>query len=389
METRHGALSFVHTDGNTTVGVTETGGHMTADFTLPNGRVISPYSQSPWRPDEADPGLPPLLTHLRGDFFCLPFGPQQDGPPHGDPANGSWQRVPGSETALTLRITTSDSGALVTKTITATNNALYIRNEVSRLDGRWSYGSHPILDFSHLPDEAGRVTTSPFRWASTYPGLFSNPDNQEYQALQPNTIFTDLAKVPLAPAPPHSAESKLDPGSLPTTDLTRYPARPGHDDLIMLVNAPASPEQPFAWTAAVLDGYAWFCLKNPADFPATLFWISNGGRHSAPWNGIHTKRLGLEEVCSYFCDDVADSRKDLLAGLDIPTTRTFKKGKATILPLIHAVAPVAGDFGAVAAITPVDRNTVRITSDTGQAVDTPCNWPFVTQASSAIRMQGP
>ena len=96
------------------------------------------------------------------------------------------------------------------------------------------------------------------------------------------------------------------------------PARPGREDLVMLANEPATAEQPFAWTAAVLDGYVWFCLKNPADFPATLFWISNGGRHEAPWNGVHTKRLGLEEVCSYFCDDIADSRKDLLADLGIP-----------------------------------------------------------------------
>ena len=378
METRHGAPSFVQGNGKTTVTVTETGGMMTAEFTLPDGRVVSPYALAPWPPDEADSSLPPLLTQLRGDFFCLPFGPQQDGPPHGDPANAAWQQTPSERLAHHLKLATSDSGAHVFKMISVSENALYIQNDITDLEGRWSYGSHPILDFSKVPDGEGRVTTSPFRWASTYPGLFSDPANEEYQALQPNTVFTDLTKVPLAPEPPSSAESDLDPATLETTDLTRYPARPGREDLVMLANEPASEAHPFAWTAAILDGYVWIGLKCPADFPATLFWISNGGRHAAPWNGVHTKRLGLEEVCSYFCDDVTDSRKDLLAELGIPTTREFKKDEATILPLIHGGAPVPAEFGAVTTIVPVDESTIRITSDRNQSVDTPCHWSFVT-----------
>lgn len=70
--------------------VTMVGGHMTADFRL-GARTVSHYALAPWQPDEAGSDLPVLLTHLRGDFFCLPFGPQGDGPPHGEPANGEWQ----------------------------------------------------------------------------------------------------------------------------------------------------------------------------------------------------------------------------------------------------------------------------------------------------------
>ena len=72
----------------------------------------------------------------------------------------------------------------------------------------------------------------------------------------------------------------------------------------MMVNEAATPEQPFAWSAVVLDGYVWFSLKNPADFPATMFWLSNGGRTAAPWNGRHVGRIGIEEVCSYFANGV-------------------------------------------------------------------------------------
>ena len=41
-------------------------------FHLP-GRDVSPYAMAPWTPDEF-PDLPPLLSVLRGDFLCLPFG---------------------------------------------------------------------------------------------------------------------------------------------------------------------------------------------------------------------------------------------------------------------------------------------------------------------------
>lgn len=379
MKTIHGAPSFTHAEGRTSVAVTRTGGHLTADFTLPNGRVVSPYSLSPWAPDQVDPDLPPLLTHLRGDFLCLPFGPQVDGPPHGQSANHNWGLDPSSDAPLHLLQSPEGIGSVIDKAILLEpdHTALYIRHRITGLAGRWSYGSHPILDFSALPDGAGRVTTSPFRWASTYPGLFSDPAAKEYQSLQPNAEFTDLTKVPLAPEPPATAESNLALSDLDTTDLTRYPARPGHDDLIMLVNQAPTDAQPFAWTAVVLDRYVWFCLKNPADFPATLFWISNGGRHGPPWNAVHTKRLGLEEVCSHFCDSVDVSREDRLAHLGIPTTRKFHSDNPTTLPLVQAVAPVPEHFGAVATITPVDDTNIRITSDTGQSVDTPCNWRFV------------
>lgn len=363
MKQIHGAPSFTHQDGPTSLAITQTGGHLTADFTLPSGRVVSPYALAPWTPTEIDPDLPVLLTHLRGDFLCLPFGPQSDGPPHGDTANAEWEPT---KLPNVWSIQTSDTGAQVFKAISTESDqtALYITNGIQNLSGRWSYGSHPILDLSSLPDGAGRVTTSPFRWASTYPGLFSDPANGEHQALPPDTEFTDLRSVPLA-----------DGG---TTDLTRYPARPGNDDLIMLVNEPATETQPFAWTAVVLDGYIWFCLKNPADFPATLFWLSNGGREGAPWNSRHTGRLGLEEVCSHFCDPLDVSRQDRLADKNIPTTREFHPDNETSLNLIQSVAEVPTDFGAVASISPQGNDHILITSDNGHSITTPLNWHFIT-----------
>jgi hypothetical protein len=175
--------------------------------------------------------------------------------------------------------------------------------------------------------------------------------------------FTDLTTVPLA-----SGE---------TTDLTRYPARPGNDDLVMMVSEPATADQPFAWSAVVFDGYVWFSVKNPADFPATLFWMSNGGRSAAPWGGRHRGRLGVEEVCSYFCHGVDASRENHLAWHGVPTVRRFRRDEPVSLRVVHAVAAVPPDFGRLERIRPAGSNNVAITGDSGEEIIIPIEWQFV------------
>ncbi|YCM43588.1 hypothetical protein V2O64_19970 [Verrucomicrobiaceae bacterium 227] len=359
-ELLHGASSFCLTTDQVSLAVTGVGGHMTAEFNL-GGRKVSPYARAPWFPDEIDDEMPVLLKNLRGDFFCLPFGPQGNGPPHGETANGEWMCEESPAHELRLSMETGDSGCRVVKSIETREGhaALYIQNTVTGLSGDWSYGSHPILDFSKMPEGEGRVSTSAFRWGSTYHGVFADPVNKEYQSLRSGALFDSLEKVPM-----------IDGGS---ADLTRYPARQGFEDLVMLVNDQG--EAPFSWTACVLDGYVWFSLKKARDFPATLFWISNGGRHSEPWNGRHLKRLGLEEVCSYFCDEVEVSRRDLLASEGIPTTRVFD-GSPVSLKLIHGAALVPGDFDIVSEILPGE-GWVELVSQSGVRVKVPLKWEFL------------
>ena len=325
-------------------------------------RLVSPYSLSPWKPDEVDAELPVLLKNLRGDFFCLPFGPQENGLPHGETANCPWSLVSETEGSLTLGIDASDVAANVMKTISlrAGQTAIYYEHRISGLEGDFSYGNHPILDLSALPEGAARVSVSPFRWASVYPEVFSNPADGAKQALKIAALFSDLREVPLA-----------DGG---TTDLTRYPARAGNDDLVMMVSEDATPEQPFAWTAVVLDGYVWFSLKNPADFPATLFWLSNGGRSAVPWESRHVGRLGIEDVCSHFCDSVDLSRKDLLHNLGVPTTRRFPKGEPVTLRNIQVVVAVPEKFGLVKSIAAYGENTIKLTDDAGLSATASVNW---------------
>ena len=149
----------------------------------------------------------------------------------------------------------------------------------------------------------------------------------------------------------------------------------------MLVNEDSTPEQPFAWTAAVMGDHVWFSLKNPSDFPATLMWISNGGRHSTPWEGRHLGRIGLEEVCSYFAENVTSSREDLLQEEGIPTTRSFSAEEKVSLRILQAASPVPPGFGAVVSIIAKGPEMVSLTSDTGMKIDVAAHWDFVVSPS--------
>ncbi len=364
MENIHGEPSFRLATPELDLYVTARGGHTApVVFHLP-GRDVSPYALAPWRPAEY-PDQPPLLSILRGDFLCLPFGGQANGPPHGDPANGIWTLLAASADSLRLAMKTADTGASVEKILSTREgqHAIFTEHRISDLEGDFNYGSHPVLDLSELREEAGRVTVSPFRWASVFPGAFSNPADGETQALAEGARFTDLREVPLAAGR--------------TTDLTRYPARCGNEDLVMMVSQPATEAQPFAWSAVVLDGYVWFSLKNPADFPSTLFWMSNGGRTAMPWNSRHLGRIGIEEVCSYFSNGVDISRQDLLAAEGIPTTRHFALDETVSLRTIQAVAAVDTRFGAIKNILPAGENRLTIQDESGSEIIVAIDWRFV------------
>ncbi|HEX5791283.1 MAG TPA: hypothetical protein VFY13_09010 [Luteolibacter sp.] len=366
MKTIHGEESYTLDTPELSLAVTERGGHLAPVVFHLAGRDVAPYSLSPWLPAEHE-DQPVLLSVLRGDFLCLPFGGQKQGPPHGDPSNAAWQLVMVGDRSLVLVQDAADSGAHIEKhlSVCAGQHAIRIEHRISRLQGAYSYGTHPILDLSHLPQGTGRISTSPMRWLSTFPGFFAVPEAGETQSLKPDTRFNDLREVPLA-----------DGG---TVDLSRWPALPGNEELVMMVNEPLSEAQPFAWSAMVMDGYVWYCLKDPADFPATLLWMSNGGRSQAPWNSRHTGRIGIEEVCSHFSNGVDISRQSPLAAEGIPTVRHFEADKTVSLKVIQAVAAVPEGFDRVASIVPAGDHAVKITAESGVSLTAALDWKFLAE----------
>lgn len=330
-------------------------------FHGPNGDA-SPYALAPWLPQDHD-NDPVLLNTMRGDFFCLPFGPQTDGPLHGDPANAAWTVTGLQSTSVSMSLDTADTSAHIEKVVSVRDgdSALYQEFIISGLEGSFNYGTHPIIDFSAMPKGTARISTSPMRWCSVFPGVFSDPAQGETQVLAQGAEFTDLRAVP-----------KADGGVL---DLSSYPTDPGHEDLVMLVNDPEAG--PIGWSAAVFDGYVWFALKSVADFPSTLLWVSNGGRTQAPWSSRHFGRMGIEDVHSHFADGLDSARADKLAERGISTTRAFRADETTTLRVVHAVAFTPKGFGRVADIDLSTPGTATLRDDAGTTVSVQVDWQFV------------
>jgi hypothetical protein len=327
-----------------------------------DGQVALPYSLAPWEPGTI-PGLAPLLDALRGDFFCLPFGQQPSGPPHGEPASADWTAVSITDTSLALHMDTTDSGASIDKIVSVREGqtALYQELRIVGLDGDFPYGTHPILDFSADASGAARISTSPMRWLSTNAGVFSDPAAGETQVLSQNARFEALDRIPCA-----------DGSSL---DLTTYPTLPGHEDLVMLVNDAAAGR--IGWSAASFDGFVWFSLKDVLCYPATLLWISNGGRTQLPWQSRHTARMGIEDVCSYFADGLEASRANPLIDQGIPTVRHFEADRPVRMRTIHGVAFTPAGFGRVAEISTQVPGRATITDEAGRSVVVAVDWSYV------------
>jgi hypothetical protein len=348
----HGQPSFVLATPQVELAVTQLGGHLfPVAFYRESGQPARPYYISPWQ-FEPQTAMPvPVLVPLRGDFFCLPFGGNDEAvgdekhPPHGETAGSLWQltgvqRV-GKVATLTMTLETQVRAGRVTKELSLVNgqNVIYSRHRIEGFTGRAPLGHHATLA---MPDKEGavRIATSQIRFGMTYPGLFGDPKKREYQSLLPGSRWTDLSKVPVLWK------------DQPDADLTRLPARTGHCDLVQLFNDPSKNPGSPAWTTATFtdEGYVWFSFKDPAVLKSTVFWIENHGRHGHPWNG-RNNCLGLEDVTAYFADGLAASTtENLLSKEGIETSLDLKPDRPTVVHYIQGVVKVPAEFDVVQTI---------------------------------------
>jgi hypothetical protein len=232
------------------------------------------------------------------------------------------------------------------------HTAVYQRHVIAGARGPMSVGHHAMLKFPDAPG-SGIVSTSRFVRAQVLPNFFERPENRGYQSLKPGAPFRSLERVPL-----------LAGG---TTDLTRYPARLGYDDLVMLT---ADAKLPFAWNAVTFprERHVYFALRDPRVLRHTILWISNGGRHYAPWNGRHTSVMGIEDVTGYFHHGLAESAKsNPLSRRGIPTTLMLDPKKPTAVNYVIAVAAIPAGFDRVAEIRAV-KGGVELIATSGKRV---------------------
>jgi hypothetical protein len=344
--------------------LTRTGGHLApVRFRLP-GRTVTPYQLAPWCSERVDRALPPILRVLRGDFFCLPFGanakPHQGEhhPLHGETANANWQclRLERGNDGVTLhcRLQSHARRGSILKTINLKTGqtALYCQHVISGMSGAMPVGHHATLRFPSASDGGGIVSVSRFVLGQTFPGAVESPENRGYSTLAHGAEFDSLKSVPLL--------------SGQRTDLTRYPARRGFEDIALVA---ADPSLPFAWTAVVFpkQRYVWFALRDPRVLRSTMFWFSNGGRHYPPWNSRHVDVLGLEDLTSNFYLGLADSvRPNALSRRGIPTSVRFLADRPLVVNYIMAVADLPVGFDEVADIRAVADGRVTLVARNGK-----------------------
>ena len=347
LQTIRGQPSWSFRSSHVHASLTRLGGHLAPVSFRVGHTMVAPLSVAPWAEENLAPDALPLLRALRGDFFCAPFGGNatpwrgEKHPVHGEAAGAMWRlrSFEKSDARRTLHasIDTTIRRGHVDKFVTLIEGhaAVYQRHVLSGARGPMCVGHHAMLKFPDAPG-SGVISTSPFVRGQVFPEAFESPENRGYQSLKPGATFRALDRVPL-----------LGGG---TTDLTRYPARKGFEDLVMLT---ADAKLPLAWTAVTFPRgrHVWFALRDPRVLRHTIFWISNGGRHYPPWNGRHTAVLGIEDVTSYFHYGLAESaRANPLSRRGIPTTLTLHSRKPTAINYIMAVAEIPAGFDRVAAI---------------------------------------
>lgn len=375
LQTIHGQPSWSFDASLVTAHLTKLGGHLGPVAFKVGKKTVKPYSVAPWAEEELPPGTPALLKALRGDFFCAPFGGGEwrgeKHPPHGETANAKWFleafEKTGMRVTLHASLQTKVRKGRVDKFISLVDGhtAVYSRHVLSGSRGPMNLGHHAMLKFPDAPG-SGAVSTSRFVRAQVLPEPFEQPANFGYSALKPGAMFRSLGKVP-----------QLDGGQ---ADLTRYPARKGYEDLVMLT---ADAKLPFAWTAVTFagEGYAWFGLRDPRVLRHTIFWMSNCGRHYAPWNGRHGAVLGLEEVTSYFHLGLGASAKpNALSRSGYPTTVTLSPKKPTTVNYIMAVAAIPKGFDRVKEIRAIAGGTkVELIAESGKRAEGAIDLDFLKQ----------
>ncbi|HEX4141667.1 MAG TPA: hypothetical protein VHY09_15065 [Candidatus Methylacidiphilales bacterium] len=369
----HGQPSWRFDSDRVAAAVTQLGGHLgPVRFRLPQG-AVEPFSVAPWAEEKIPAGEPGVLRACRGDFFCAPFGGGdkpyrgEKVPIHGETANSTWKfesLVKNKlETVLHLSLRTKVRKGCVDKFVRLRRGetALYCRHVLSHMTGKMTYGHHAILKFPEAPG-SGLISMSPISYAQVAPLPVEDPAKGGYQSLKPGAVFSRLDRVPA-----------LD-GSV--ADLSSYPARRGFEDIVMIAHE-AAPD--FAWTAVTFpkERYVWFALKDPRVLTGTVFWISNGGRHYAPWNGRHIGVMGIEDVTSFFPYGIAASAEpNAFSKRGVATCVDLKPFPPLVVNYIMGVAPIPAKWGPVKAITRT-ANGVTLQATGGRDVFAPVDVEYL------------
>ena len=370
--------SYTLSNNLVNVQVSVQGGHVTADFKTGaaggTAGTISPFFVAPWWEEAPYKDQDEIIKVLRGDFFCMPFGGNDEPysgkkyPVHGETANRSWDFVSKRDTETESEIVLSmdleiNSGA-VRKTIKLRKDepVIYSSHRVSGFTGRAPIGHHPILKFPEVVG-SGIIDISPPAAGFTTPEPIEDPSIGGYSRIKPGEEIKDLHSVPCT-----------DGSSI---DISRYPTDFGYEDIVIFIN---DPEKEFVFSSVSVPskGYLYFQLKNPRVLSETLLWMSNGGRHYSPWSGRVRGVLGLEEITGFYHYGIKPSlSENFFMGKGYKTYIEFTADRPTDVNLIMGIVPVGKDFKGVRDIVKKDSSTVTIIGKGNEKIDVPCRLDFL------------
>jgi hypothetical protein len=113
-----------------------------------------------------------------------------------------------------------------------------------------------------------------------------------------------------------------------------------HEDFVTLVEAGHGGP---GWTAVArrAEKDLVLVLKNPADLPVTMLWISNGGRDYAPWNGRHRGVLGIEDGRAAI-GHAASLGDNWLKREGVPTAFDLAEGRRIAFRQVVGAVPLDG-----------------------------------------------
>ena len=348
------------------------------------GKNMNPFFVAPWY-NEYHGDQSHLLRKLRGMFFCLPFGgndQEKDGVQydlHGPTCNMCWDKkeviADGDREELVLTCefdaqkdkrgySPVEGGGIVEKHLSIQKGepVVYVEDRNEGIEGVFSAGYHPTLK---LPEQEGRaiLDVPVFDKAFTPPLPVENPAAGGYSLLQTGQVLDSLEAIKTI--------------FNDTVDGYRHPMPRGFEDVIFIM---ADQKRDFAYVAVTFpdDGYVYFQLKDPKVLPATMLWTSNQGRYYVPWNGRNYAVIGLEETCSFFHYGVKESTEEnWLTGLGYPTCMTIAKDKSKSFRMIVGAVPVGDHYQGVADIVRKDASTIVIRGRDGSEIEVPCRADFL------------
>ncbi len=268
-------------------------------FTLPNGIIVQPFFDNPWR-DELDlAGLEPFVRNLGGEWPCVPFG-LAHAPPglpedwqvpdvepgwnpllHGYGSHHDWvlERRSPAELAACIEYPDSMPVRRLERDIRLDppNLALHFRLRVeARSPARVGIGVHPVFDLAGCGPRSCRLNIGGSTTAWSFP-VEAEPGKSRF--------LPDQRGVPLE-------EMRDRDGDV--IDGTRLPLDGASEDLLLLTEPGGQvrlslPER----------GYEVLVAWDAADFPCCSLWYSNRGLAHPPWNG-RVCVIGIEPTVAAF-----------------------------------------------------------------------------------------